>query len=462
MTALCTLAASTGNNPLLASTVRESTVLDFTVAAKKAIPAVVSIKIKGSTKEIDTEDSLGMMNDSFFQKFFGISPRKGMETPQVRSQGSGFIVSSDGHILTNQHVVKDAGEILVILNDGKEFIAKVIGQDPNTDVALIKIDAVNLPALTFADSDDLEIGQWVAAIGNPLGLQATVTAGIVSAKGRNNLDIENIEDFIQTDAPVNLGNSGGPLLDLDGNVIGMTTAIATQAGYSGYIGISFAIPSNLVKHVMDEILTKGTVSRGYLGFTMQSVDKDIAQAFGVNNTEGALIVEVVPGSPADKIGMKQGDIILRLNDKPIKSIAGLRNTIALISPGTTVQLDVLRDGSPQKLSPVVGDFPTAKTTIEVAQIAGKYGFSVEALTPELAKKYSISEEKGIIISKVSPSSPASWAGLRAGAQILSVNREDVNSIEDYNRILANVSKNSPVLFLIKQGAVTRFLSLRVE
>ncbi|MFA6914980.1 MAG: Do family serine endopeptidase [Parachlamydiales bacterium] len=464
LTTLFACACICEDSCLIASTATKNVVLDFTVAAKKAIPAVVSIKIKGAqAKESDQDDAFNRMNDSFFQKFFGINPRsRALETPQVRSQGSGFIISEDGHILTNQHVVKDAGEITVILEDGREFIAKVIGQDPNTDVALIKIDANNLPKLSLVNSDELEVGQWVAAVGNPLGLQATVTAGIVSAKGRNNLDIENIEDFIQTDAPVNLGNSGGPLLDLDGNVIGMTTAIATQAGSTSYMGISFAIPSNLVKHVMDEILTKGTVSRGYLGFTMQAVDKDIAQAFGVNKTDGALIVEIVPGSPANKIGLKQGDIILRINEKPVKNIAGLRNTIALISPGTTISVDVLRDGSPQKFSPVVEDFPTKVEKAELTQIAGKYGFSVETLTSEIAKKYNITEEKGVVISKVNSGSPASWAGLRAGAIILSVNREDVQTVDDYNRILNEAEKNAPVLFLIKQGSVKRFLSLRIE
>lgn len=459
-TALLALPLSPMMTSLAASTATQSAVLDFTTAARKAIPAVVSIKIKSTAKD---EDETDLFNDAFFQKFFGIGSRsKALETPQLRSQGSGFIISEDGMIMTNQHVVRDAGEITVILEDGREFIAKVIGQDPNTDVALIKIDAKNLPSIALANSDELEVGQWVAAIGNPLGLQATLTAGIVSAKGRNNLDIETIEDFIQTDAAVNLGNSGGPLLDMDGNVIGMTTAIATQGGYSGYIGISFAIPSNLLKHIKDEILATGTVSRGYLGFTMQPVDKDLAQAFGVGKADGALIIEILKGSPADKAGLKQGDIILKLNNAPVKNIASLRNTIALTKPGTAVSLDVLRDGNPQRISAEIGTFPSTSTKASLAQSVDKYGFAVENLTDELAKKYNYTSDNGVVISKVNPGSPAAWAGLRVGSLILSVNKQDVKSIDDYDRILTAAEKGKPVLFLIQQGNTKRFLSLSIE
>lgn len=443
--------------------------LDFTKVAKIAIPTVVSIKVKGTASRSNLFDSEegdinDVFSDPFFRRFFGgVNPRQSRpENAPSQSQGSGFIVSEDGQILTNQHVIKDASEIVVVLNDGREYTAKVIGEDPNTDVALIKIDAKNLPFLNLADSDELEVGQWVAAIGNPLGLQATLTVGVVSAKGRNNLDIENIEDFIQTDAPVNRGNSGGPLLNLDGEVVGMTTAIVTNNGFGGYMGISFAIPSNLIKHVLDQIVTTGSVSRGYVGITMQSIDKDLAQAFGMNKTDGALVAEVVAGSPAEKAGIKQGDIIVNFNNSAVKSIATLRNSVALLKPGSQATVGILRDGKMISLNVQIGNFPSTTASVEVSQIAGKYGFAVENITPELAKKYGFQDEKGVVISKVDAGSPAAWAGIRPGALILAVNKTAVNNLEDYNRILSAADKKAPTLFLIKQGGAVRFLSLKVD
>lgn len=443
--------------------------LDFTSVAKKAIPCVVSIKVKGSstttrTSLFDSDDSDDMFSDPFFKRFFGGVPKQQRvpDTSPAQSQGSGFIITEDGQIVTNQHVIRDSSEIIVVLNDGREFTAKVVGQDPNTDVALLKIDAKGLPFLKLVNSDDLEVGQWVAAIGNPLGLQATLTVGVVSAKGRNNLDIENIEDFIQTDAPVNRGNSGGPLLNLDGDVVGMTTAIATSNSLGGYMGISFAIPSNLVEHVREQILTTGSVSRGYIGITMQAIDNDLAQAFGLNKTDGALVSEVVAGSPGAQAGLKQGDIILTLNNNPVKSIATLRNTVALIKPDSTVNLGVLRDGKMVNLPVKIGNFPTATAAVEVTHVSGKYGFAVENLTAELAKKYGYQEEKGVVISKVEQGSPAAWAGIRPGALILAINKTAVNSLEEYNKLLGNADKNAPTLFLIKQGGAVRFLSLKIN
>ncbi len=452
-------AAAAANAALIAPS------LDFTGVAKKAIPTVVFIKVKGKAETSDSffdEEDLDQNDvfpDFFFRRFFGNIPRQ--KSPETQSQGSGFLISADGEIVTNQHVIHNAKEIEVILNDGREFTAKVIGEDPNTDIALIKIEAKDLPYLNLGDSDDLEVGQWVAAIGNPLGLQATLTVGVVSAKGRNNLDIENIEDFIQTDAPVNRGNSGGPLLNVSGDVVGMTTAIVTNNSYGGYMGISFAIPSNMLKHILDQIQSTGSVTRGYIGVTMQAIDKDLAQAFGLNKTEGALVAEVVSESPADKAGIKQGDVILSLNHNTVKSIAALRNTVALLKPGSAATLGILRDGKMLSLSVSIGDFPSA-TAVEVSQAAGKYGFSVESLTPELAKKHGYQDEKGVVITKVEPGSPAAWAGIRPGALIMAVNKAAVKSMEDYNKLLAAADKDAPVLFLIKQGGAVRFLSLKVN
>lgn len=441
--------------------------LDFTSVAKKGTPSVVSIKVKSLSQSNiwgeEEGDESDLFSDPLFQRFFGRSPRQKQpeRSPQM-SQASGFIVSEDGYILTNQHVVGKEGEVIVTLDDGREFNAKVVGQDPNTDIALIKIEAKDLPALTLGDSDALEVGQWVASIGNPLGLQATFTVGVVSAKGRNNLDIETIEDFIQTDAPVNRGNSGGPLLDMDGNVIGMTTAIVTSNGMGGYMGISFAIPSNMVKHVMDQIVATGSVTRGYLGLTMQAVDKDLAQAFGLSRAEGALVAEIVPDSPAAKAGLKQGDIIIKLNGNSVKNIAGLRNTIALMKPDSKVNLLVLRDGKEVTIPVQIGNFPISTPAADLPQSVEKFGFSVESLTPELSQKYNLGNDKGIVVSKVESGSAAAWAGLRQGALIMSINKQPINSIEDYNRVMSKLDKNSAVLFLVKQSGVVRFLSLKIS
>ena len=318
-----------------ASTIQPQVYKDFTQVAKDAIPAVVSIRVKGKqngSSNDDQQDPYEFFNDPFWQKFFGNSQKNQVEQQPVVGQASGFIVSPDGYILTNGHVVKDMSEIIVVTNDGKEYPAKVIGADSNTDIALIKIDAKDLPYLKLANSDDLEVGQWVVAIGNPLGLQASLTAGVVSAKGRNNLDLSRIEDYIQTDAAINRGNSGGPLLNLDSQVVGMNTAIVTNMATGGYMGIGFAIPSNLLSAVMQDLKLDGTFKRGYMGVTLQQVDESLAQAFGLKTAEGALIADVSKDSPADKAGLKQGDIILKYNNNKIANIGALRNAIAIMKP----------------------------------------------------------------------------------------------------------------------------------
>lgn len=448
--------------PAFAASPKESKVIvaDFRGVAKKALPAVVSIQVK-SLRSNGSGDDADLLNDALFKRFFGRIPRsqQSEQVPQ-ESQGSGFIVSADGSILTNQHLVREAKEIVVILNDGREFPAKVIGQDPNTDIAVIKIDAKDLPYLTIGNSDDLEVGQWVVAIGTPLGLQASLTVGVVSAKGRNNLDIENVEDFIQTDVPVNQGNSGGPLLDLDGSVVGMNTAIVTQNGSGGYMGISFSIPSNMIRHVYDEIIATGKVSRGYIGIYMQQMDRDLAQAFGLKSNDGALVAEVKPDSPAAKAGLKQGDVILKVNDQKVVNVAILRNLVALTKPNSTINLEVLRDKKSIPIIVKVDNFPVE--TPEAEQVAGKYGFAVGALTVELAEKFGYKDDKGVVITKVESTSPIALAGVRAGALILAINRQQVNTLDDYHRLLASADKDAPVLLLIKQGKAVRYFSIRID
>lgn len=448
-----------------ASTQQQGAVHDFRAVAKKAIPSVVSIKVRNGATEwrrglTDDDDEGDLFGDPFLFRFFGF-PKEPRATPRTPYQGqaSGVIYSSDGLVLTNNHVVNNASEITVALNDGREFKATVVGRDPNTDIALLKIEATDLPALALGDSDALEVGQPVAAIGNPMGLQASMSAGIVSAKGRNNLDITPFEDFIQTDAAINRGNSGGPLVNLDGEIVGLNTAIVTSGGTTGYMGIGFAIPSNIIGHIVKQLLTNGNVTRGYLGVTMQNVDNDLAQALGLKKIGGALVTEVMKDSPAEKSGVKQGDVIVKYGEQSVTNIAGLRNAVAMMSPGAKLMLTVQRDGKELKIPVDVGTFPAAYN--EPAQSADQLGFNVKALTPEIAQKYGYREDQGVVITEVATGSPASWAGLKAGALILQINRQPINSLDDYKRAMSHIEKGQPILLLVKQGNVVRYLSLRL-
>jgi serine protease Do len=441
---------------------------DFRQVAKEAIPAVVSIKVKGQRKQNfrfgfgdqdeDSEDNA--LGEDFLQRFFGLPRQRKQDQMPIIGQGSGFIVSPDGHVLTNSHVVKDMSEIIVVLNNGKEYPAKIIGQDPNTDVALIKIDANNLPYLRLGNSDDLEVGQWVVAIGNPLGLQASLTAGVVSAKGRNNLDLSRIEDYIQTDAAINRGNSGGPLLNLNSDVIGMNTAIISNLANGGYMGIGFAIPSNLLKAVMEDLKSDGSFKRGFIGVTLQPVDEDLAKAFGLEHAEGVLIAEVTKDSPADKAGLKRGDVIVKYNQQPVANSGSLRNAVSLMKPGSSLLLTVLRNNKLTDIKVEVGIFPTAQPI--AAQIKDlKLGLEVENLNSENAAKLGYAADQGVVISNVDPMGPAAWAGLKKGALVLEVNKQKVANVDEFHDALQQTAADKPVLLLIKQGETTRFVSFKI-
>lgn len=425
----------------------------FVEAAKIATPSVVSIKVKGKPKSNPLSDNT--FGDDFFRQFFGTPKQKNSnETPQALGQASGFVVSPDGYILTNSHVIRDADSITVIFNDEKEYDGKVIGHDPNTDLAVVKIDAKDLPFLKLGDSEEVEVGEWVLAVGNPLGLQASVTAGIVSAKGRNNLDLLNIEDFIQTDAAINMGNSGGPLVDLNGNVIGINTAIVSNAG--GYMGIGFSIPSNIAQHIMDQLISSGEVTRGFLGVNLQRVDSNLAESFGLKKAEGALVVDVTPNSPAEKAGLKQGDVILKLNNTTVQNRTAFRNQISLTKPGTKVTLEFSRSGQTQTASVVLAAFPTTESPIA----DNKLGLEFEALTPEIAKNLGLINEQGVVISKVTQGSVAAWAGIKKGALIVAVNHKKVTSVAEVKDAIEKTEKSKPILLLIKEGDMTRFVSLK--
>lgn len=438
----------------------------FTEVAKKATPAAVFLRVEINPADNDNfgpQDPYGNpFGDDFLNKFFG-SPRGGPITPQPQiGQGSGFLVSADGLIMTNNHVVRGADKIEVTLNDGQVRAAKLIGTDPRTDLALVKIEKIDghdFPFLELGDSENLEVAEWVIAIGNPFQLQASVTVGVISALGRQGLKITDHEDFIQTDAAINPGNSGGPLLNLEGKVIGINTAIASRSG--GYMGIGFAIPSNMARHVMDQLVQKGSVTRGFLGIELQTVDKEIAEGFNLPKAEGVLITSVAKNSPAEKAGLQTGDIILELNGKPIKSRETFRNQISMMDPNTEAKLMVIRKGKRIPFSVKLGSLSEEAATPAV--VSQKLGIEVENLSAELARQlgYSTTEE-GVVITKIKPGSPASLAGLRPGCLIQAINHKKVSNTTDYEEAIAENGKNKRILLLVKYGKATRFYSIRIE
>jgi len=448
----------------------DKTAKAFAAVVKKAIPAVVFVRVEktverdGAASPFQPQDPSDFFNDPFFERFFGphFRPRQRMPKKfQQRGQGSGFIIDKDGYILINNHVVGDADLIKVKLADGREFEAKVIGTDPQSDVAVIKIDATDLPILRLGDSDKLEVGEWVIAIGNPFGLSETVTVGVVSAKGRSRIGINDYEDFIQTDAAINPGNSGGPLVNIHGEAIGMNTAIFSRSG--GYMGIGFAIPINMAKAIKDQLLEKGKVTRGWFGVVIQDIDEELAKSFGLKKTEGVLVAEVSEGSPAEKAGLKQGDIILRLNGKKVNNVGKLRNKIALTSPGTKVDIDVLRENKHKTLKVTIGEQPAGKT-MGMAQhkILGKLGLVVQDLTAELAKQFGYRDGQGVLVAEVEQGSPAVRVGIRPGHLIEEVNRKRVHNMDEFVKALAQSKQTKSVLFRIRDGEFSRYVAIRID
>lgn len=457
-------AVSTESNSTAVLSAAKQLSKEFAATAKNATPAVVSIRtqysIKRSAQSRDEWDEQPghPLQDEFWQRFFGFpNPQQPEKKQPKMAQGSGFVVSPDGYILTNNHVVENADQITVLFNDTREFPAKVIGLDPNTDIALLKVDADHLPYLKLGDSNSIDIGEWVIAIGNPLGLQASVTVGVVSAKGRNDLDIARVEEFIQTDAAINRGNSGGCLLNLEGEVMGMNTAIASNTG--GYMGIGFAIPSNLLKHVMEQLRTNGHVVRGFLGVSLQKIDAKLAQAFNLDKSEGALVSEVVKESPADKAGLQSGDVILKINNLSVENAGSLRNNISMLKPGEKILLTVMRNKKEMVLHVSVGTHP--ENEIAASEVQNKIGLLVQELTPELAQQLGYETDKGVLIKYVDPNSNANDVGLKRGQLIISVNQAPVRSVEEFYRLVQEQAANKRVLLQVKAGQAVRYITVEL-
>ena len=431
----------------------------FAPVVKKVTPGVVKVVTTTKSASVSIPDGFGF-NDPFWRHFFGDQfgrqmPNRQFHTPRQHGLGSGVIVTEDGYILTNNHVVDNAEEVKVTLQDGREFTAKVIGRDAKSDIAVIKIDAKDLPVVPMADSDKVQVGDIVLAIGNPFGVGQTVTTGIVSATGRGNLGIEDYEDFIQTDAAINPGNSGGALVDVEGRLIGVNTAIFSQSG--GNQGIGFAIPSDLARKVMDSLVKYGQVTRGYLGVMIQDLTPALAKEFMLKETTGALVGDVVPKGPADKAGFKDGDVVLEYNGKKVADSRRLRLAVGETKPGTTVPVKILRDGATRTLQVTVQQLPGSEQLAQKNSPNGNdngtlNGVAVSDLDQQARQELKVPDSvKGVVITEVQPDSPAAEAGLKQGDVIQEINRRPVKTAEEAVRLTENTKDKVTLLRIWSNG-----------
>ena len=442
---------------------------DFTELAEKQGATVVNISVTQVMQQNESPFP-GMPDDEAFGELFrrfglpmpGI-PRGQMPPQEFKSQslGSGFIISADGYILTNAHVVNSADEVIVKLSDKREFKAKIIGADRRTDVALLKIDASGLPKVSIGDPSQLKVGEWVAAIGSPFGLENTMTAGIVSAKGRA-LPQENFVPFIQTDVAINPGNSGGPLFNLKGEVVGINSQIYSRSG--GSMGLSFSIPIDVAIDISNQLKAGGKIARGWLGISIQEISKELAESFGMKNTNGALIAGVEKGGPADKSGLEAGDVILKFDGKPIAASSDLPRAVAAVKPGKTVSAEVLRKGATKTLSVTVGEAPADKEEaanpnkgLNKPEI-NRIGLLLRDLTPQQKKK--LNGKGGLMVVDVQ--GLAAQAGIRRGDVVLGLNNTEVQSLDQFNKQLAAIPSGKTVAVLIQRGDNTLYVPIKVS
>lgn len=453
----------------------------FASVAKSVSPSVAFIQVESKAPDSTiTQFSSPFGNewpfgDDLFKRFFGDDfsgvPREPrFDVPrserQTIGQGSGFVfaekkglLSDKTYILTNNHVVADADRILVKFQNGREYDAKITGRDPQSDIAVIEIEVGGLRALSMADSSKTEVGEWVIAIGNPFGLSHTLTVGVVSAKGRTSLGINDYEDFIQTDAAINPGNSGGPLVNLDGEVVGINTAIFSRSG--GYMGVGFAIPINLGKDIANQLIEKGEVTRGYLGIVIQPLTMGLSESFGMDSNQGVLIAQVTKDSPADKAGLRHGDVIIAFRGEPVTDVGSFRNLISLTSPGSRKSLTILREGKKKDLSIVIGELAKNNQVAvqDSAQSTEDIGLTVQTLTPQLAEQFDAKSGEGVVITKVQPGSIAAMAGIEQGSVITQVNRKAVKSAAEFKRAVKESSGKKRMLLLILEDNVQRYVAL---
>ena len=430
-------------------------------------PAVVRIESDIKTKGQMMQFPFG--DDDFFRGM------PGQQQPQQRPQlqrgiGSGVIVSADGTIITNNHVVEGADKITVQTNDDKTFEAKIVGTDKPSDLAVLKIEGQNLPFLTLGNSDNVRVGDIVLAIGNPLGIGQTVTAGIISAKGRRTgLSDGSYEDFLQTDAPINRGNSGGALINLNGELIGINSQILSPGGANGgNIGIGFSIPSNMARDVMEQLLKNGKVQRGQLGVWVQNITDDTAKALELKETSGVLVSDVMKGRAGDKAGIKRGDIITAINGEKVEDSNVFRNKVAGTAPGSEIKLTVVRDGQTQEITAKLDEFDAEAVSrtqnggndqVTPEKESGKLGLSLQPVSPQIARQLNLSSQDGLVITDVDPTGPAAEAGLARGDVILEINKQAIASVEDVKSVL-DKSGDRPLLMLISRQGRTIYLAVR--
>jgi serine protease Do len=435
---------------------------DFVSIAEKISPAVVSIV----AEKIERRQVVGFDApfDDFWDRFFGL-PQDREREYRSRAGGTGFFISGDGYILTNNHIVGNAIKVTVTTLQEKKYQAKVIGADPETDLALLKVEAKSHPYAELGDSEALKVGEWVLAVGNPLGLSHTVTSGIVSAKGRFALTQElDYQDFIQTDAAINRGNSGGPLINMQGKVIGINSIIYSPSG--GNIGIGFAISSKLAKSVVDQLKEKGRVVRGYLGVSVYEITEDHVKLLDLKNKEGAMIAEVTPGSPADEAGLKRYDVITAIGGNPVEDGRDLQYKIADIEPGTKTKMTIIRNGKEETIAVEIGEKPSSAQTQDTSESGKDIGLRVREMSPSLASQMGYETEEGLLITEVKEFSVAESAGLQRGDVILEINRRKVDSLDDLDTLLKNSDPGDPLLMMIRREYRSRpsqdfFITVRI-
>ena len=453
---------------VIASTAFAKELPDFTELAEKQGPSVVNISV---TQVVQGNGNPfgGFQDDEQFNELFrrfGLpvpgGPRGQAPQQEFKSQslGSGFIISSDGYVLTNAHVINAADEVTVKLSDRREFKAKIIGSDRRTDVALLKIDASGLPKVSIGDPNQLKVGEWVAAIGSPFGLENTMTAGIVSAKGRA-LPQENFVPFIQTDVAINPGNSGGPLFNLKGEVVGINSQIYSRSG--GSMGLSFAIPIDVAMDISSQIKAGGKISRGWLGVSIQEITKDLADSFGMKNTNGALVAGVEKNGPADKGGLDAGDVILKFDGKAINSSSDLPRAVGGVKPGKTVNVEVLRKGASKTLSVTVGEAPNDKEDVSTPSKGAaksevnRIGLVLNDLTPQQKKK--LNGKNGLLVTDAQ--GVAATAGVRRGDVVLGINNTEVTSVDQFNKTLTAIPNGKTVAVLVLRGESTLYVPIKL-
>ena len=449
-------ARSTGVSPELENFLKQAgqAMAEIADAVKPAIVNIATVR----TEKLGNAYS-PLLNDPLFRRFFGDQFRQ-PEAPRERkssSLGSGVIVSPDGYILTNTHVIKNADKIKVLLTDKREFTGKIVGSDPKTDISVIKIEAENLSTISWGNSDILRVGELVLAVGNPYGLNQTITMGIVSAVGRANVGIADYEDFIQTDAAINPGNSGGALVNAGGELVGINTAIFSTSG--GYQGIGFAIPSNMAKAVMESLIEKGKVIRGWLGVSIQSITPELAMQFQLEKDYGTLVADVVENSPAEKAGLMRGDVIIEFDGREVQEPYQLRNMVASTPPGTSVRCRIIREGDIEILNVTIGELPTDEQPSPTVYKNALNGVNVQNLTPEIYRRLNLSEKiRGVVVTGVEQGSPAE-SSLMNGDVIIEINRKAISNIDDYENIVSAIKSDKDVLLLVNRRGNTIFLTI---